>query len=77
MLKVEKKEAADALEELGMNGKVNPNMILENARQKNASHNNEKLTDQVIELRRLLSLEEEQNLQLRNTMREMVEDYSK
>ena len=60
-----------------MNSKVNPSMILENARQKNASHNNEKLTDQVVELRRLLSLEEEQNLQLRHTMKEMVEDYSK
>jgi hypothetical protein len=59
ILKVEKQETADALEELGMNSKVNPSMILENARQKNASHNNEKLTDQVVELRRLLSLEEE------------------
>ena len=77
LLKDEKMDHADALKELAKGRPVSPKKVIENAKERTAQEQNSVMTQQIVDLRQQLTLVEDHNNQLRDTMREMVEDYSR
>lgn len=56
---------------------MSPRKIIDTTKNGALTEENKKLLTNIVELRQKLEAEEEQNENLRNTMREMIDDYSR
>ena len=67
----------DAIAQLNNGKAMSPRKVMDSLKGQSMSEENKKLVTSIIELRRKLEQEEEHNENLRHTMREMVDDYSR